>query len=249
MEVGTAEPVNEPRKKKKLKRRPARRDGRGGSGGGGGGDNNNGDGSDRGDDKPKNGPVDYPQTNPTDKSRVLMWFLLLIVLMTFGGLVSAYLVLATNQSLEWRPFALPFQVWVSTAIILASSVCYHVGSKWLYKDSYSKARVWFLTTGILGATFISSQLLVWLELVNRGLYMRGNPYAGFFYILTAVHAVHVIGGIIALGYVLVRIWERPAVRNTHIERKRRVEATAIGWYWHTMDGLWLLLLFLLGFWK
>ena len=57
-------------------------------------------------------------------------------------------------------------------------------------------------TAVLGAAFISSQLLAWLELSERGLYFAGNPYAGFFYILTAVHALHVLGGVIALGLLL-----------------------------------------------
>ena len=55
--------------------------------------------------------------------------------------------------------------------------------------------------------FVSSQILAWLELVSRGLYVAGNPYVGFFYIFTAVHAVHVIGGICALGYILLRTWD------------------------------------------
>ena len=244
MEVGTAETIKNPKKKKRTSKpnlqggRSRGGDGNGGSSGGGG----NGGG-----DNPDNQRIDDHERSTPEKSRILMWFLLVVVLMTFGGLISAYVVLATNNALEWQPFTLPVQVWISTVIILASSVTYHIAKKALHRDEYASAKKWFVATTVLGAAFISSQLLAWMELVNRGLYMKGNPYAGFFYILTAVHAIHVLGGIIALGYVLLRNWKGSPHESQ--KRKRRAEAQAIGWYWHTMDGLWLVLLFLLGFWK
>lgn len=246
MEVGTSDLIPK-KKKKKLKRRPnfSRSSGFGNDGGDNG---NGGDGGNGGSNKPKRKEPKEDIPQPTNKSKILMWFLLLVVLMTFGGLISAYVVIATNNAAEWQPFEnLPIQVWVSTAIILASSISYHLAKSLLLKENDAKAKIWFLVTAGLGGTFIASQLLVWLELVNRGLYMRGNPYAGFFYILTAVHAVHVIGGIFALGYIVLRTWNR-SMSEREIE-KRKNDATAIGWYWHTMDGLWLVLLFLLGYFK
>lgn len=176
-----------------------------------------------------------------------MWFLLLVVMMTFGGLIAAYVVIAENAALEWRPFDLPFQVWVSTALILASSWTYNSAKEALKSERFERARKLFLITAALGGMFISSQIMTWVALVNRGFYMSGNPYAGFFYILTAVHAVHVIGGICALGYILLKTWETPA--SDHDQIQQTTNASVIGWYWHTMDGLWLILLFLLGFWK
>lgn len=184
----------------------------------------------------------------TDKSRILVWFLLLVVLMTFGGLIAAYVVIATNDALEWRPFDLPFQVWISTAFIIASSVTYHFGRTALEGRSTASARNWFLITAGLGGVFISSQILVWMALVDRGLYMYRNPYAGFVYIMTATHAVHVLGGIIALGYVVLRTWDARQLSEPALEKNKNV-ASAVGWYWHTMDALWLLILLLLGFFK
>lgn len=246
MKVGTIETEEE---KKELKRtRPdfSRASGLGGSGGDNGGGNNGG-GGDGGDYKPKKIKEENTNPEPTNKSKILMWFLLLVVIMTFGGLIGAYVVLATNKALEWQPFALPVQVWISTVIILASSLTYHIAKTYLKKDRDAQAKKWFLVTTVLGGVFISSQVLAWLALVNRGLYMSGNPYAGFFYILTAVHAVHVLGGILALGYIILRTWNKTRSRRETVKRKN--DAQSIGWYWHTMDGLWLILLFLLGFWN
>ena len=250
MKVGTAEPVEE--KKKKLRKRPSlsRSSGMGGDnsnndgGDNGGGDNGNGGGG----NQPRNKNLhEPPAKDPTNRSKILMWFLLLVVLMTFGGLMGAYVVLSTNKALEWRPFELPIQVWVSTAIIIASSITYHFARKNLATAKYKKSKQFFIATAVLGGVFISSQLMVWIQLINSGFTMAGSSYTGFFYILTATHAIHVIGGIIALGYIILRTWDK-AGSPKEIE-KRDNDATAIGWYWHTMDGLWLILVFLLGFWK
>lgn len=104
-----------------------------------------------------------------------------------------------------------------------------------------------IATAVLGGVFIASQLIVWLSLVSRGFYLQGNPYAGFFYILTAVHAVHVIGGIIALGAVLLRSWH-PTEREAESSYRANL-ARSVGWYWHFMGGLWIVLFLVLGFWK
>lgn len=246
METGTADSNVAPEAKRKKRRASALRGGPGNPGRGGGG--GNGDGPDGNEPSGPHQREAMPEEINTEKSRILTWFLLLVVLMTFGGLIGAYVVVATNGALEWRPFSLPPQVWVSTVIILASSAAYHFGKTSLNALRPETAKKWFLATTVLGAAFVSSQILAWMALVEKGLYMRGNPYAGFFYVLTAVHAVHVIGGIVALGYIVLRTWNDTSM-SEDARAKNRTEAGAVGLYWHTMDGLWLLLLFLLGFWK
>ena len=196
-----------------------------------------------------NGGHDDLETNPfvPGKARVFTWFLLVVVMMTFGGLSAAYVVTATNKAVGWHPFDLPIQVWISTTIILISSFVYHRGKVALDHFDQQQAKTWLTATAVLGATFISSQLLAWLELTSRGLYFAGNPYAGFFYILTAVHALHVLGGVIALGAVVIGTWN--AIYSD--ERWERLQSLGqvVGWYWHFMGGVWLVLFILLGFWK
>lgn len=245
MEIGTAKPILKP--KKQLKRRVTFSEGLGSSGGNGknGGGGGGGDGGDN--NKPNHRDfedIDQPKSN---KARILTVFLLLVVLMTFGGLIGAYIVISTNSEMEWKPFSLPFQVWLSTFIILASSFTYHISKKALDENNQEKSRKWLLITTVLGAAFISSQLLSWFSLVNRGVYVQSNPYAGFFYILTAVHAVHVFGGICALGSIVLRTWYKTS--NEDELKERQNLSNVVGWYWHTMDALWIVLFLLLGFWK
>ena len=238
MEVGTAEIIDDIEETKK------RRSGLlGGSSSGSGGGDNGGGGGDKSNDDARG------QTSRFDsqKSRILTFFLLLAILMTFGGLIAAYVVIATNNVAEWKPFDLPIQVWVSTIIILASSISHHLAQTAIERNHQQAAKKWMIVTTVLGAAFISSQILAWIALTNRGLYMSGNPYAGFFYVLTAVHAVHVLGGITALGSVLLRSW-LPTVDADSI-KQRAALAQVVGWYWHFMGGLWLVLFVLLGFWK
>lgn len=242
MEVGTIETSVE--QKKKINRRTKI----GGGFGANGGKGNRGNGGDNGGNNNGGdnffGEIDNYSSN---KFRIAMWFLLVVVVMTFGGLTGAYILISSNGVMEWRPFALPFQVWISTFLILASSVTYKIFQQALSVDNQEKAKRWLLTTAVFGGMFISSQILAWFEIARRGVYVQSNPYAGFFYILTAVHALHVLGGITALGYLVLRTWQR----TSSIEEleKRKEISDVVAWYWHFMDGLWIFLLLLLGFWK
>jgi cytochrome c oxidase subunit 3 len=243
MKVGTVETLPEPEETVKKRR--------GRLAGGGPNGRNNGGGRDPGGGGDGPNPKDPNSYDPNafvpEKSRVMTGVVLVMVVMTFGGLASAYIVIATNGAGEWHPFSLPVEVWISTVILLASSVAYHLGWKRIDAGERQAAKHWFIATTVLGAAFISSQLLAWVELRSRGLYMSGNPYAGFFYILTGVHAVHVLGGIVALSAVLLRVWY--PTRDENKVLKRRTVAQVVGWYWHFMDGVWIVLFLLLGFWK
>jgi cytochrome c oxidase subunit 3 len=244
MKVGTIEPIVE---EKERKRRASLRGGSGSNGGnrsrGGGG----GGGSDGGDNDRDDERIEEIDSYPSNKFRIAMWFLLLVVMMTFGGLIGAYIVISTNGVMEWKPFDLPRQVWISTNLILASSITYTIAQKALNSGKQRKAKHWLLATTVFGALFIASQVLSWLELVREGFYIQSNPYAGFFYILTAVHALHIIGGIIALGYLVLRTWQETSSED-ELTKRRQVSNT-VGWYWHFMDGIWIVLFLLLGFWK
>lgn len=241
MEIGTVETIDEPvkRRRSSVQSFSSPR----GSGGGG----NDGPGDD-GHDRPKLPEEDeIADTEPKDKSKYISWFLIIAVGMTFAGLLGAYLMIATNKAAEWRPFELPLQIWISTIIIILSSVTYVIAKRFIDRAFLLTARNWLVVTTVLGAAFVSSQIIVWLELVERGLYMSGNPYAGFFYILTAAHLVHVAGGIAALGAIVLRVWQ-PATDERSLKRSRDL-ARSVGWYWHFMGVLWVVLFGMLGFWK
>ncbi|MGB7070446.1 MAG: heme-copper oxidase subunit III [Pyrinomonadaceae bacterium] len=241
MEIGTVETLPEPENKRNALSGVTS----GTSPGNGGRSSNGGDG-DNGGGGPKP-HIEEELHRPPDKARILTWFVLLVVLMTFGGLIAAYVVISTNGAAEWKPFELPTPIWISTALIIASSLAFHFGKTSLDRYEQPPAKRWLTVTTVLGAAFISSQMIAWLELVRRGLYVQGNPYVGFFYIFTAVHAVHVVGGMIGLGAIVLRIWKPTESRS--FQERTKVLGRAVGFYWHFMGILWLVLFVLLGFWK
>lgn len=215
---------------------------------GGGGNDDGGD--DGGDDRRSfgsNNEDDLVTDGGNQKYRILSFFLLIVVLMTFGGLIAAYVVIHANNVQEWQPFSLPFQVWISTALIAASSVLYFQFERNASTFKLVAARKWLMASLAVSALFVASQLAVWAVLMQAGLYVRGNPYAGFFYILTAVHVVHVLAGLIALWSVFVRF--RKLVVDDAVSLQRLAIAKAVGWYMHFLAFLWFVLIFFLGFWK
>lgn len=198
-----------------------------------------------------NGGGGFPPFDHMEKSfekiRLVTWFILVIVLMTFAGLVAAYVVVSTNDVLEWNPFRLPVQIWVSTGVLLASSVTFGVSHRLRQKRRHEAAKKWLLATVALGGIFVASQLMTWIELYRAGYYLQSNPYAGFFYFITVLHALHVVGGICALGYALLKTW-LPAETEDELGRRMSV-SKSVGEYWHFMDALWVVLILMLGFWK
>ena len=133
---------------------------------------------------------------------------------------------------------MPKMLPVSTALILISSVSIAIARRMLGQGKARQYRNWLLSTGILGVGFLVSQLISWKELVAQGIYLASNPHSSFFYLLTALHGLHLLGGILALGYVSVRDWRRSRITKA-------IAASLVSIYWHFMDGLWLFLLALL----
>jgi cytochrome c oxidase subunit III len=161
------------------------------------------------------------------------------VLMFFMALVSAYIVRKDMPNSAWVNLAIPRILWLNTAILIASSFTLaRSRSRFLANDDAGFRHWWGVTT-ILGIFFLIGQVIAWRQLAAAGVFLATNPASSFFYVFTAAHGLHLIGGVLALLYV--------AFRPTH----RLTKGTAtevVSMYWHFMDGLWvfLFLLLLLG---
>jgi cytochrome c oxidase subunit 3 len=129
----------------------------------------------------------------------------------------------------WAPVALPNTLWLSTAIILTSSVTFEAARRAYRRGLHAIAARLLVVTACLGAAFLASQLSAWLNLVHRGLYLAQNPYSSFFYMFTGLHAAHLIGGLIAMFIVTLG------------RRTRRETVDAVAFYWHFLGVLWLAL--------
>ena len=204
-------------------------------GGGGGGPTPPPGGGDDGGDGKRRRPGGRPSPNRYYTGITLG---IVSILMFFMALASAFLV-RRGTSGDWIPVHLPAVLWINTLALIASSVTLERARRSLSRLDVSGFRkLWALTTG-LGALFLIGQLVAWRQLVAQGVFMASNPASSFFYIFTAAHGVHLLGGVGALVYVLVRKFDN----NRSIALPTAAEVAS--YYWHFMDGLWIFLLALL----
>lgn len=184
--------------------------------------------------------------DPAARYRIGAWVLIASVVMLFTALSSAYIVRSASSN-DWQPIGMPRVLWLSSALILISSITLEVSRRSLRQQLDSAYSRWLLVTGLLGLGFLGSQFLAWRHLVRQGVYLAVSPHSSFFYLLTAAHALHLLGGILALSYLVVRTRKR---RDTFEGEARRAGAAdAVSIYWHFMDVLWIYLFLLLFFWK
>ena len=170
---------------------------------------------------------------PVTKGRIGLWLLLGSIAMLFGGFSSSYIVLRGLPS--WQNVAIPSILWVSTGLLLASSVTIELTRKAMAKDLQGPAKAWIGVTGGLGLAFLVGQVGAWFQMVEAGVYLPSTLHSSFLYILTGLHGIHLMGGIGALVYVLTQTF-----RNRYTARDHEPIALCAT-YWHFMDGLWVYL--------
>jgi cytochrome c oxidase subunit III len=193
----------------------------------------------------KNGHKHFEPDANANRYRIGMWVALASIAMLFTALSSAYIVRA-GASNDWVAIAMPRVLLLSTLLILVSSVTLEVSRRSLKVESVSGYGRWLLVTTLLGLGFLASQLLAWKQLARQGVYLVSNPHSSFFYLLTAAHAVHLIGGLLALVFLWLRSLVKKEVKLT---ATGRAVADAVSIYWHFMDALWIYLFLLLFLWR
>ena len=175
---------------------------------------------------------------PERTYRLGMWFALTGIVMLFAAFTSA-LVVRKGMSFDWVPVRMPRILWLNTFVLLASSAALEFSRRSLRAGAAKAFIRWLTAALVLGLGFLAGQLIAWRELASRGIYLASNPGSSFFYVLTAAHGFHLLGGVVALAYVVFRA--RPIALG--LARRTPVDVTAI--YWHFMDVLWIYLLLLL----
>ena len=181
-----------------------------------------------------------------NRYRIGMWVALASIAMMFTSLSSAYIVRAGSAN-DWLPIAMPRVLIASTALILISSVTLEIARRNLKRSLHDKYARYVLLTALLGIGFLASQLIAWRQLAAQGVYLASHPHSSFFYLLTGAHAVHLIGGLLALTYLWFR--SRRVLTESVAVAKSKATADAVTIYWHFMDGLWIYLFLLLFLWR
>ncbi len=207
----------------------------------------------------KNGPGDgggpgggggEPRKWSPDRYRIGVFVGIASILMMFTALASAYIVRSgLPGSVDWRGMNVPPFVWASTALIVASSLTISRAQKSLRRADEAGYGRWLGVTLLLGLGFVVSQLLAWRQLVAAGVYMRSNPHSSFFYVLTGLHGLHLLGGIAGLAYLLFFAGRARGRAGAELGVRRRALTDVVAIYWHFMDGLWVFLFLLLFLWR
>lgn len=161
------------------------------------------------------------------------------VAMLFVAFTTAYL--ARRQEPGWGTVAMPPVLWLTTAILLASSGTLEWARRRIAAGDIRGLQRGLAATTWLGAAFLLGQLAAWRSVASQGAYISTNPHSGFFYLLTGAHGAHLLGGLGALGIIL---WKAYAGRYG-VASHAGVGVFAL--YWHFLDLLWLYL-FALLFW-
>src|SRR5436853_4875142 len=174
---------------------------------------------------------------PLSKGQVGIWILLTAIIMLFAGLSSAYIVLRGVPA--WQNIELPSLLWPNTAVLLLSSMAIELSRRAIRRNDLQSMKRWLAAGGALGLAFLVGQLAAWRQLVNAGVYLPSTLQSSFFYILTGLHGLHLLGGVVALGIVLVF-----AFKN-RLSALRYEPLKICSTYWHVMDALWVWLFLLL----
>jgi len=158
----------------------------------------------------------------------------------FALFISAYSMRMTL--VDWRALPMPGLLWFNTAVLVTSSIALQWAQVAARRNDMNGVIVGLCAGGASAVTFLVGQLVAWHQLSVAGYYLTSNPANSFFYLITAVHGLHLMGGLAALGRTTARVWHGAEVTRVRLS----VELCAI--YWHFLLLVWLVLLGLLTGW-
>ena len=178
------------------------------------------------------------RTFTMDPKKFILWLFIVSIIMLFGAFTSAYLV--KKASGDWLSIALPEIFYFNTVIIVMSSISMHIALMSARKNNIKLLQVALVITTVLGLTFLAGQYSGWQDLVKNNVFFVGHPSGSFIYVLTGVHGIHLLSGVIFLIIVMAAAFSF----KVHSKSKNWLQMCAT--YWHFLDALWLyLFIFLL----
>ena len=183
-----------------------------------------------------------PNYRGVHPQKFLMWLLIIASIMLFGAVTSAIIVSSADS--PWIDFEMPNQFYISTVIVLLSSLTAQMAFINAKKDNLNMIKVFSAATFILGIVFITLNYSGWMELASNGFAlaneMVGGQSASFFHFATYLHAAHVLIGLVFVAVVFIRTFQ------FKVHRKNMLMINISTTYWHFVDILWIyLFLFLI----
>lgn len=168
---------------------------------------------------------------------VALWLFMAVASALFLLFIAAYIM--RMDGADWSPLAMPWQLWLSSALLVLASVLLQLAAAAAGSHQIERARSLLLLAGVGSIAFLAAQLWGWQALQAIHVTASGNPAGSFFYLLTAMHALHVAGGLVGWGMAAAGSWRQEPRRLAW-----RIRLCAR--YWHFLLAVWLLLFAALG---
>ena len=137
---------------------------------------------------------------------------------------------------DWVSLSEPWLLWINTGILIFTSLVFHKAKIYSDKNEFEKTRNTLLLVGFLSFAFITGQLLVWQHFISIGQYASTNPANAFFYLFTALHGVHLLGGLFFWGRATTKLFTE---NFNVIKTKQAIQLCAV--YWHFLLIIWFIL--------
>ena len=178
-------------------------------------------------------------TNKIHPLKFALWIGMASITMMFGAFTSAYIV--RQSAGNWLEFELPQIFFVSTLVLLISSVTLHLSYKSFVGGQEARYKGLLILSFIIGISFLVLQYQGWQDLNSIGIDLKGNPSGSFVYVLSGIHALHIMGGIAAMIVALLMAFSR----KYKVTQRRKINFELTLQYWHFVDVLWVYLLIFL----
>jgi cytochrome c oxidase subunit 3 len=193
-------------------------------------------------DKPwlKQGVVPTSQENVTSSApKVGLWVFLIVVASLFGIFASAYTMRMQGHGglASWQPLNEPSVLWINTLVLVLASGAMQIARNRIDTDDIAGGRGYFAGAGLLTLLFLAGQTLAWQQ-ASGGL-EPGNPAFAFFVLLTAVHGLHLLGGLWVLARTTARLWRSTDSANVVTRSRLRLSVQLCTTYWHWLLLIWL----------
>ena len=188
------------------------------------------------------GDARAPGTSPTSASKVGLGVFLAVASSLFALLISAYSMRMPMG--DWLPLPMPKVLWLTTGLLILSSIALHWALVAARRGSRTGVKTGLIAGGLTALAFLAGQLLAWRQLTAEGFLLAANAANAFFYLMTALHGLHVSGGLVALGKTSAKAWGDDQFELPEVTAS--VELCAI--YWHFLLLVWLVLFALLMGW-
>jgi cytochrome c oxidase subunit 3 len=177
--------------------------------------------------------IEPAETRSINPKVFTMWLFIVSIIMLFAAFTSAYLVRKAEGN--WVEFEMPRLFSYSTGVLLLSSLSMHYSLLAAKKDQFNALRISISITFVLGLLFLVMQFYGWIQLVEMNVFFVGNPSGSFVYVLSGLHGLHLVSGLIVLIFALV------AAFRLKINAKQLTHIKICATYWHFLDALWLYL--------